>query len=181
MPHVIEPATSGRARCRGCEQKIAKGELRFGERLPNPFAEGEMTHWFHPLCAAYTRPEALLEILSASNLDDRDTLRAIAEDGVKHRRLPRVNGIERSPSGRARCRNCKEMIEKDAWRIPLVFYEDGRFNPSGFIHLGCSSDYLGTTDLIDRVQHFGGSLAPEDLADVRQELKGSARPRSDGD
>ena len=32
-----------------------RGELRFGERLPNPFAEGEMTVWFHPLCAAYKR------------------------------------------------------------------------------------------------------------------------------
>ena len=52
MPHVFEPAPTGRAKCRGCGRAIAKGELRFGERLPNPFAEGEMTLWFHPLCAA---------------------------------------------------------------------------------------------------------------------------------
>jgi len=37
MPHVIEPATSARAKCRGCDLKIDKGELRFGERQPNAF------------------------------------------------------------------------------------------------------------------------------------------------
>jgi hypothetical protein len=47
VPHVIEPASSGRAKCRGCDRPIAKGELRFGERQPNAFGEGEMTLWFH--------------------------------------------------------------------------------------------------------------------------------------
>ncbi|MGH7341280.1 MAG: PARP-type zinc finger-containing protein, partial [Candidatus Rokuibacteriota bacterium] len=63
MPHVFETASSGRAKCRGCAQPIAKGDLRFGERLPNPFGEGEMTLWFHPICAAYKRPEPILEAL----------------------------------------------------------------------------------------------------------------------
>jgi hypothetical protein len=30
MPHVIEHAASGRAKCRGCDAKIDKDELRFG-------------------------------------------------------------------------------------------------------------------------------------------------------
>ena len=42
MAHVIEHASSGRAKCRSCDQPIAKGELRFGERQPNAFGEGEM-------------------------------------------------------------------------------------------------------------------------------------------
>ncbi len=70
MPHVIEPATSGRAKCRGCGERIAKDELRFGERLPNPFAEGEMTLWFHPLCGAYKRPQPLLEALGETALHE---------------------------------------------------------------------------------------------------------------
>ena len=46
--HTIEPEASGRAGCRGCGAKIAQGELRFGERLPSPFAESALvTHWFH--------------------------------------------------------------------------------------------------------------------------------------
>src|SRR5262245_58246039 len=63
MPHVFEPASSGRAKCRGCGNQIEKGTLRFGERIPNPYAEGETTLWFHPVCAAYKRPEAMLETL----------------------------------------------------------------------------------------------------------------------
>jgi len=55
MPHVFGAAPTGRSKCRGCGEPIAKGEVRFGESLPNPYAEGEITHWFHPLCAAYTR------------------------------------------------------------------------------------------------------------------------------
>lgn len=47
MAHTIEPAASGRARWRGCGERIAKGELRLGARLPNPFVEGELTLWFH--------------------------------------------------------------------------------------------------------------------------------------
>jgi hypothetical protein len=63
MPNVIEPAPSGRSKCRGCAQTIARDALRFGERLPNPFGDGEMTLWFHPECAAYKRPEPLLATL----------------------------------------------------------------------------------------------------------------------
>lgn len=177
MPHTIEPATSGRAKCRGCEQRIAKGEMRFGERLPNPFADGEMTHWFHPRCAAYKRPEPLLEALPGAEIEGREQLQTIAEEGVKHRRLPRVNGIERAPSGRARCRHCKEMIGKDEWRIPLVYYEEGRFNPSGFIHLSCAEPYLGTADIVDRALHFAGELGEEGVAEVRRLLEsGDGKP-----
>jgi Poly(ADP-ribose) polymerase and DNA-Ligase Zn-finger region len=63
VPHVFESAPSSRSRCRGCAGTIERGELRFGERLPNPYAEGEMTLWFHPVCAAYKRPQPFLEAL----------------------------------------------------------------------------------------------------------------------
>ena len=107
MPHVIEPATSARAKCRGCGERIAKDELRLGEKLPNPFAEGEMTHWYHVTCGAYRRPEAMLEAMETNTaaLEDHDRLRAEAERGIAHRRLPRVNGAQRAPTGRARCRS----------------------------------------------------------------------------
>src|SRR5215831_13304863 len=114
MPHVFEPASSGRAKCRGCGTAIAKGDLRFGERLPNPFAEGEMTQWFHPLCAAYKRPEPLLEALG-ENPDaalDPASLERAAQGALAQRRLARVDGAQRSPSGQAKCRHCREPIEK---------------------------------------------------------------------
>ncbi len=48
MPHFIEEAKSGRSKCRGCGNLIAKGELRFGEVMENPLADdSEMTLWYH--------------------------------------------------------------------------------------------------------------------------------------
>lgn len=179
MPHVLEPATSGRAQCRGCGRKIAKGELRFGERQPNAFGEGEMTLWFHPVCAAYTRPEPFLELLAdAAALEaleepsSIEALRASAEHGARHRRLPRLHGAERSPTGRARCRCCRELIEKGAWRLPLVFFEEFRFQPSGFIHAGCAGEYFDTVEIMDRVRHFSPTLTEAELAEIESALAG---------
>lgn len=180
MSHVMEPATSGRAKCRGCGQPIAKNEIRFGERLPNAFGDGEMTLWFHPGCAALKRPEPLLETLAQIRQDTPDllpedtleTLERTAERGLAHRRLPRLNGAERAPTGRARCRHCHETIEKDSWRLALVFFEEYRFEPAGFIHAGCAVAYLGTTELLDRI----GQLSPELDAAALAELSAALLP-----
>ncbi|HET7293512.1 MAG TPA: hypothetical protein VFM88_13890 [Vicinamibacteria bacterium] len=175
MPNVIQPAPTGRAKCRGCGQAIAAGELRFGESLPNPFADGEMTHWFHLACAAYKRPEPFLQTVEARGepLDDRERLVAEARLGLAHRRLPRVSGVERSPSGRAQCRACRTSIEKNAWRISLVFYEEGQFSPSGFIHVPCARAYLEATDaeMLPRLRHFARGLVDDDLSEVEAELR----------
>src|SRR5215468_1247949 len=99
MPHVFEPAASGRSRCRGCGRTLAKGEIRFGEALDNPFAEGtQMTLWFHPLCAAYKRPEALLAALAEATTEvpERGALERIARASNAQRRLQRIDGVERA-------------------------------------------------------------------------------------
>lgn len=172
MPHVFERAASGRAKCRGCEQKIAAGEVRFGERLPNPFAEGEMTLWFHPTCAAFKRPEPFLEALPSlpETLEHADTLRVEAELGVAHRRVPRVDRAERASSGRAKCRACHEAIAKGGWRIALVFWEEGRFVPSGFIHARCVAGYLETTGILPRLRHFSPTLTDDELGEIEREF-----------
>ena len=46
MPHLIEAATSGRAKCRGCGGTIENQTPRFGERIANPFGRGDATLWF---------------------------------------------------------------------------------------------------------------------------------------
>jgi poly [ADP-ribose] polymerase len=176
MAHVIEPASTGRSKCRGCGGKIAASELRFGERVPSPFAEGDTTQWFHVDCGAYKRPEPLLEALAGREepLEGRERLEAEAKLGVAHPRLARVDGAERAPSARARCRSCQEPIAKDAWRIRLVFYDDGRFMPSGSVHPRCALAYLETTALLPRLRRFSPALSEADLQEIQKELDEAA-------
>lgn len=175
MPHIFELAPSARAKCRGCGLAIAKGELRFGERLPNPFADGEgveMTHWFHLWCAAFRRPEAFIAALpdAPGEIARKDEMLHEAELGVAHRRLPRVGGAERASTGRATCRACKELIAKDTWRIALVFYEEGRFTPSGFVHVACVPSYCETVAVMPRIRHFSPALTESDTAEIVSQL-----------
>lgn len=149
--------------------------VRVGEAVPNLFADAdgaEAMHWYHPRCAAYRRPEAFLQALDASPLefDDRGALVAAAQLGVEHQRLPRLDQAGRSPSARAACRHCREPIPKDAWRLSLLFWQDGRFMPSGFIHAACARDYLGTTDVLDRLRHFMPALTADDDAAIAAAL-----------
>lgn len=171
VAHVIEPASSNRAKCRSCDQAIAKGELRFGERQPNAFGDGDMTLWFHLPCAAYSRPEPFLEVQAAAPTDlDGEALAAAARFGIEHRRVPRLHGAERASSGRAHCRSCREAIGKGEWRLPLVFFEEYRFNPGGYIHAGCARAYFETVDLLDRIRHFSPALREPDLTEIAAAL-----------
>ena len=168
MGHVLEPAASGRAKCRGCGRPLQRGELRFGERIPNPFAEGETTLWFHPLCAAYKRPEPLLEFLAQAQEDvpERETLERAARASSAQRRLPRIDGAERAPTGQAKCRACRQPIARATWRIRLVFYEEGLFSAGGFVHLDCRASYFERADLLDHVLRFSPDLGDEERADL---------------
>jgi hypothetical protein len=165
VPDVIQRASSGRAKCRGCTQAIAKGELRFGESLANAYAEGEALYWFHLYCASAMRPEKFLPVLeqSSESIDERDDLRKTAELGVSHHRLPRLLRAERAPSGRAHCRSCRELIEKGEWRLSLQMFEETRFSPIGSIHAGCSEAYFGTAEILDRLKRLTAAMSEDDL------------------
>jgi hypothetical protein len=175
MPHAFEIAPTGRAKCRGCGKAIERGELRFGERLPNPCGEGEMTLWFHPRCAAFKRPEPFLDALGEApeSLADRNSLERAAQGTLEHRRLRRVDGAERSPSGQAKCRSCRNPIERGTWRIRLTFFEEGRFAPGGFIHLACRAAYFEGHDVLDRVLHFSPDLDKSDRDDLMRAYGGA--------
>jgi hypothetical protein len=72
------------------------------------------------------------------------------------------------------------MIEKEAWRIPLVLFEEGMFNSSGFVHVACgASDFcttdigttnISTTDIVSRLIHFGPELTAEAQAHITRLL-----------
>jgi hypothetical protein len=170
MTHLLEQAPTSRSQCRSCGRKIERGELRFGERRSNAFGEGETTLWFHPLCAAYSRPEPLLEFMSSEPGAALAELRPLAELGVAHPHLARLTSAQRSPTGRANCRHCHRAIEKETWRLALVFFEEFRFSASGFIHAACAGEYLGTTELIARVRHFSPDLGEDDIEDLKRAI-----------
>jgi len=155
--------------CRGCARPIGRGEPRFGELLPNPYGQGEMTLWFHPACAAYKRPEPLLEALGETreNVPEREALERAAHSSLAHRRIPRIDGAERSPSGQARCRSCRETIARGSWRIRLVFFEGGRFSPGGYVHLACRKAYFESSEVLEQILHFSPGLTDHE----REELK----------
>jgi len=172
MPHVFEPATSGRAKCRGCGKAIGRGEVRFGENVANPFAEGETTIWFHPICAAFKRPESVLQALAETQLDVQmgERLETLARASTAQRRLVRIDGAERAPSSQAKCRCCQKPIERGTWRIRLVYFEDVRFTPGGFVHLDCRGEHFEGHDVRERVLHFSTDLDEGERADLERAL-----------
>ena len=150
--------------------------MRFGERLPNLFGEGEMSLWFHPLCAAYKRPQSLLDGLHSTTetVPEREKLEDVAHDSLEQRRLPRIDGAERAKSGQAKCRSCHSLIEKDSWRIRIAFYEEGRFFPGGYLHLTCRQKYFDTSDVLDHVLHFSQELGADERADLARAFAATA-------
>jgi hypothetical protein len=36
----------------------------------------------------------------------------------------------------------------------LVYYDEGQFSPSGFIHLACAGSYFETADIAEPLLHF---------------------------
>jgi hypothetical protein len=101
----------------------------------------------------------------------RRRLRPAAEFGVAHRRVPRLDKVDRAPTGRGRCRHCRELIDKEGWRIGLVFFEEHRFQPSGFIHAACAQAYFETTDMLERIRHFNPGLGEAELEAVGTALQ----------
>jgi hypothetical protein len=172
VPDSIQAAPTGRAKCRGCGNAIAKGELRFGESGPNSYGEGEATSWFHLACSALMRPEKLLPVLEASSeaFDERGWLEDTARFGIEHRRLPRLVRAERASSGRAHCRSCRELIAKGEWRFALQMFEEGRPNSIGTIHASCAEAYFGTVDVLPRVRRLCPDLNDADLAELTKAL-----------
>lgn len=184
MPDLIESASSGRARCRGCGRAIPKGELRFGEALPNAYAEGEALYYYHLVCAACMRPENLQASLGifTEPLEQRALLERLSAQGVAHPRLARLCRAERSPSARARCRSCKQIIDKGVMRFALQWYEEGRFSPMGSLHVSCAEEYFGTTDILDRIERLSPELDQQAALEVARLLQARlARTEAEGD
>jgi hypothetical protein len=110
----------------------------------------------------------------------REALERAAGATLAQPRLARIDGAERSPSSQARCRHCREPIEKGGWRIRLVFHEEGTFSPGGYLHIGCRVAYFETVDMAEAVLHFSAALEAAERELLREELARQPEPSSPG-
>lgn len=165
---VIEPASSGRATCRGCREKIAKGELRFGERLPSNFGDGDQTFWFHLACAAERRPVKVAAALTAfeGEVPGRAELEPIVDAGVKNPGLATILRAERAPTGRASCQVCREKIDKDALRVAFERDNEGTMPTAAYVHLACAPKLVAPAGLAGKLRRTSKELSPEELAAI---------------
>ena len=181
--HKIEPAPSGRARCNGCREAIAKGELRFGEAIPNNFGGGgdAAFRWFHLSCAAGKKPLELEAALGRfeGELPTRAALvEAIAETIRKNPKKARPAALpfaERAATGRSRCLACEVQIEKGELRIAIereVGVGAMVMKSNGYLHPACALAHTGDQDLLERLRANSSTLGEEDIADLELALRG---------
>lgn len=169
---VVEVAPNSRARCRACGEALVKGQWRLGERTINPFGEGETTYWFDISCGASRRPEVLLaafgEVSDAAAKAAIEPWREAAQFGARHPRAARLAAVGIAPSGRARCRHCRELIDKGELRMDLSMFNDGRFDPMGYLHIKCLTEYVGDDVPLERVRPMCDTLTDAQRADVER-------------
>jgi hypothetical protein len=159
MANVIEEAKSGRASCRTCRKVIAKGELRLGVETQTQFSDQPSLQWHHLPCAATKLPEELKAALAgyAGEVPDRAGLDAAIEQAAKKASAkPAAHPyVDHAPTGRAKCMQCQQPIEKAAFRIAVERELEIGGNVTrgtGYLHPGCVAENL---------ENIGGSV--EDL------------------
>jgi hypothetical protein len=181
MANVIEEAKSGRASCRTCKKAIAKGELRFGEEAANAFGDQPSMRWHHLACAAERLPAELKEVLDhhPGDVPDRAGLEKTMADALAKGRA-KPGGFpyaDKAPTGRARCMQCQQAIEKDSLRVAVEREIDtGAMvtRGAGYMHPGCVAAHIEATGgdkaaLVEGVR-ANSRLVPADLDAVVSQI-----------
>lgn len=143
MAHSIQVSPSGRAACRSCKDKIAKGELRFGEEIPSQFgSSGVTTVWHHIKCAAGAKGDLVGPVLDAyaDEVPDRDELQALIKGSAGSKKAGALPNADLAPTGRAKCILCDDAIEKGSVRVAVEReIETGSFTTkgAGYLHPVC--------------------------------------------
>jgi ribosomal protein L37AE/L43A len=156
MANVIEEAKSGRASCRTCKKAIAKGELRLGVETQTQFSDTPSMQWHHLPCAASKLPDELKAALAEypGEIPNRAEIDATLEQAAKKASAKPAEFpyVDRAPTGRARCMQCGQSIEKGAFRVAVERELEVGANVTrgaGYLHPGCVAGNL---------ENIGGSL-----------------------
>jgi hypothetical protein len=180
MAHTIEVAKTGRAGCRACKTPIPKGELRFGEEVPNAFsASGEMSYqWYHLPCAALKKPASLKTALAAftGEVPGRAELEKTLEEAAKKEKPSSYPYAERASTGRARCQACQQPIEKGSLRVAVereVETSSFRTSGAGYLHPRCAKEFTKDADLLAKIKANALALGPAELEELARGLDGA--------
>jgi hypothetical protein len=178
MAHTIEPAKSGRASCRSCREPIAKGELRFGEDVPNAFSDsGEPSYqWHHLRCAATKKPAQLKLALAAftGEVPDRAELEKTIESAATKVKPATFPYAERAPTGRSKCQACEKPIENGALRVEVEREVDtGTFvtKGAGYLHAACARAHTGDDALLEKIKPNSPALGAPELEELARALQ----------
>lgn len=164
---IIETSKSSRASCRKCRSKIAKGELRFGEMSDMSYGDEPSYRWFHLNCAAQSRALGLEQALNDYDGDvpDLDALKATIEK-TKKKIKPAFPYAETAPSGRSKCLECSDKIEKGDLRVAIereVEMGDAVRKTAGYLHPDCAYDHTKDADMFDAIDKNSHGLTNEQL------------------
>jgi hypothetical protein len=169
-PYVIEGARSSRSRCKTCRRGIDKETLRLGILIEGPYGTGYM--WHHLKCAARRRFDQVVEAyeqeswnnakVPPENVPPLEKMRKLHEQADQQRKeRKQLPYTEPAPSGRARCKHCNELIEKDSMRVVLgravEFGNQLRTAPIN-VHPQCVAEALQEEDCATEAEGFAGAL-----------------------
>lgn len=153
MANHIEEAKSGRASCRTCKKTIDKGALRLGIEAANAFGDTPSMQWHHLPCAAGKLPAELKEALIAfvGEVPDRAALEQAMADSIAkgHAKPGGLPYVDRAPTGRAKCIQCREAIAKDSLRVAVereIEVGAAVQTGAGYLHPTCVPAYLEATE-----------------------------------
>lgn len=168
---VIEAAKSSRSTCRGCRRRIEQGEMRFGADEAGFYGDGESYSWFHLRCAAQRLPDRALTALKAegpTSIPDFAALVDACERAVQ-KAASRYPYGERAPTGRARCLECREPIEKGELRVAVEreinagsFVQTG----AGYLHPACAVVHLSDPELGEILKRNSSMLSAAEKAEL---------------
>ncbi len=181
MANVIEEAKSGRASCRTCKKPIAKGELRLGVEAANAFGDGPSLQWHHVMCAAEKLPAELKAALDTypGPVPNRAELDAAMQKAIVggHAKPGGMPYADRAPTGRAKCMQCEQPIDKGSLRVAVereITVGATVQTGAGYLHPACAHNYKndeGIAELIAGLR-VNSRLPEADLAEVISIVQG---------
>jgi hypothetical protein len=133
--------------------------------------------WHHLTCAATKKPLLVKEALASftGNVPDRSAL----DDLLNNAKTKAPAGerpypfAERAATGRSKCMQCDEAIEKGALRVAVEREVDtGSFvrKGPGYLHATCAMEHTGDEELLEKVKKNTPELTPADVEELTAAL-----------